>query len=390
MSEDKQPDQDQDKRLDEAFEELEKSKASGTTATDRSSLQDSSQGRSAGSMSGVLAMLVALIALGVASYPAYELYQEKSTAQPATDPRFDVLKAQVNSIEARLAETRLPADAVSSLANRLDEFNTRLEQQTQAGQAARDQLTSRLEAVRDRVGTSSQDWVLAEVEYLVRMAVQRVLMEGDAASAIELLGSADQIIRNTEGLTAHALRAALAEDLASLKAVNVPDTQGSYLALSALVKQVPSLSRETPVFTPPAVNEEIVAPTGVLDRILAAAGRALSRLSDLVDFRRNQVEIKPILPPHEEYFLRQNLILKLQVAQIALLDGNQQIFETALLEARDWVSAGFDVGDAATISMQAELTRLAEQQIAVELPDISGSLRAVRQTLGEFGRDSVQ
>ena len=240
------------------------------------------------------------------------------------------------------------------------------------------------------MGTSSQDWVLAEVEYLVRMAVQRVLMEGDAASAIELLGSADQIIRNTEGLTAHALRAALAEDLASLKAVNVPDTQGSYLALSALVKQVPSLSRETPVFTPPAVNEEIVAPTGVLDRILAAAGRALSRLSDLVDFRRNQVEIKPILPPHEEYFLRQNLILKLQVAQIALLDGNQQIFETALLEARDWVSAGFDVGDAATISMQAELTRLAEQQIAVELPDISGSLRAVRQTLGEFGRDSVQ
>lgn len=388
MSEDKQPDQ--DKRLDEAFEELEKSKASETTATDRSSLQDSSQGRSAGSMTGVLAMLVALIALGVASYPAYELYQEQSTAQPATEPRFDVLKDQVDSIEARLAGTRLPADAVSSLANRLDELNTRLEQQTQAGQAARDQLTSRLEAVRDRVGTSSQDWVLAEVEYLVRMAVQRVLMEGDAASAIELLGSADQIIRNTEGLTAHALRAALAEDLASLKAVNVPDTQGTYLALSALVKQVPSLSRETPVFTPPAVNEEIVAPTGVLDRILAAAGRALSRLSDLVDFRRNQVEIKPILPPHEEYFLRQNLILKLQVAQIALLDGNQQIFETALLEARDWVSAGFDAGDAATISMQAELTRLAEQQIAVELPDISGSLRAVRQTLGEFGRDGVQ
>jgi uroporphyrin-3 C-methyltransferase len=190
-------------------------------------------------------------------------------------------------------------------------------------------------AIQNRMGASSQDWVYAEIEYLIRMANQRALMEQDVYSALQLLQSADDIIRASEGLTAHGLREALARDIAALQVVASPDTQGIYLELSALVSQIPLLSRTLPAYQAPTLAKgQSPDATGYLDRFLDLISRAQNKLLLLVDFRRHEVTVKPILPPKEEYFLRQNLVLKLQIAQMALLEGNQSLFQSAL--GRRW------------------------------------------------------
>ena len=241
-----------------------------------------------------------------------------------------------------------------------------------------------LEAIRRRLTTSSEDWLFAEVEYLVRMANQRVLMENDVNSALQLLLSADSIARDAAGLRAHHLRQALAKDVTALRTFSAPDVQGIYLQLSALISQVPNLKHELPEFEVVLPASEAIPPSASMwERSVQLLGQAGRRLSSLIDFRRDYREIRPILPPEQLYYLRQNLVLKLQVAQKALLEGEREVYQVSLSEAGDWLTKSFD-GDATRKAMIDSLLRLTAVQVGGELPDISASLEAARTTLKDF------
>ena len=300
-----------DEKLEQAFEHIESRQEKTAMPLKKSS---------GAGMGSVLALLLALVAIGIASWPAYEIYKEKyaSTQVDPIPARVAQIEAGVETLgnELRNVERRMTAKNAEMNAQIVTD-----EEQMQQFQAG---VAESLAAIQSRMGTSSQDWVYAEVEYLVRMANQRVLMEQDANSALQLLRSADEIIRETDGLTAHGLREALARDIAALKAVGSPDIQGVYLELSALVSQVPLLHRTLPTYqAPSSVTDPNTEAAGYLAQFLGLIRDAGIKLANLVDFRRDQVEIKRILPPKEEYFLRQNLVLKLQIAQMALLEGNQ-------------------------------------------------------------------
>jgi uroporphyrin-III C-methyltransferase len=336
---------------------------------------------SGGGIGSVLAVLLALVAIGIASWPAYEIYKEKHAGT-----QVDPIPARVAQIEAGV-ETL--GNELRNVERRMAAKNAEMNAQLTAGEEQMRQfqavVSESLVAIQSRMGTSSQDWVYAEVEYLVRMANQRVLMEQDANSALQLLQSADEIIRETDGLTAHGLREALARDIAALKAVGSPDIQGVYLELSALVAQVPSLIRTLPTYqAPSSATDQSADAAGYLARFLGLIRDAGNKLAHLVDFRRDEVEIKRILPPKEEHFLRQNLVLKLQIAQMALLEGNQGVFQSALGEAQVWVSDSFDDENPGTVAMLKSITRLSASQVSVDLPDIAGSLKAARSQLAGF------
>ncbi|MBT3622973.1 MAG: hypothetical protein HON77_04200 [Gammaproteobacteria bacterium] len=361
-----------DEKLEQAFEHIESRQEKAAMPLKKSS---------GAGMGSVLALLLALVAIGIASWPAYEIYKEKyaSTQVDPIPARVAQIEAGVETLgnELRNVERRMTAKNAEMNAQIVTD-----EEQMQQFQAG---VAESLAAIQSRMGTSSQDWVYAEVEYLVRMANQRVLMEQDANSALQLLRSADEIIRETDGLTAHGLREALARDIAALKAVGSPDIQGVYLELSALVSQVPLLHRTLPTYqAPSSVTDPNTEAAGYLAQFLGLIRDAGIKLANLVDFRRDQVEIKRILPPKEEYFLRQNLVLKLQIAQMALLEGNQGVFQSALGEAQVWVSDSFDAENPGTVAMLKSITRLSVSQVSVELPNIAGSLKAARSQLAGF------
>ena len=361
-----------DEKLEHAFDHIESRQDKAATPSKKPS---------GGGIGVVLAILLALVAIGIASWPAYEIYKEKYTG------------AQIDPIPARVAQIEAGVETLGielrNVERRMAAKNAELNAQLTTGEEQMQQflagVSESMVAIQSRMGTSSQDWVYAEVEYLVRMANQRVLMEQDANSALQLLQSADEIIRETDGLTAHGLREALARDIAALKAVGSPDIQGVYLELSALVSQVPLLRRTLPTYqAPSSTTDQSAEATGYLARFLRLIRHAGNKLAHLVDFRRDEVEIKRILPPKEEYFLRQNLVLKLQIAQMALLEGNQGVFQSALGEAQVWVSDSFDDGNPGTVAMLKSITRLSALQVSVELPDIAGSLKAARSQLAGF------
>lgn len=372
----------QDAKLSEAFDRLE-------NKSNHRSTQGPGPGDGVGSTSSVaiaLAIFLSLVAIGVASYPAYELYKQR-----ASNPLGD-LASRVGAMTSLVAELQ---QKLEDKANSLDILSSKLVANENKQSAALESLQAKLESsisdLQSQNGTTSQDWLLAEVEYLLRLANQRVLMERDPVGAIGLFEAADSIIADSQGLTAFSLRQAMAADMARLEAVKVLDKEGLYLRLAALVGQVENLKQRQLAYIPSSevAAEVSVQDSTILGRIMEFASKVLSRLASLVDFRRSEIEITPILPPAEAYYLRQNLILKLQMAQIALLENNGDIFSLSLRESSIWIGKYFDADDGTTSAMRTGLDELSMIDVQRDLPDVSASLREVRALLSEFHQATV-
>jgi uroporphyrin-3 C-methyltransferase len=224
-------------------------------------------------------------------------------------------------------------------------------------------------------GGDRANWLLAEVEYLLRLANQRLLMTADVGSARALLQSADSILRQLDDVALHPVRRALAGELAALRAVPELDIEGLYLRLAALADQVPELV----IFELPRREPEAAATAADSwqGRLRQGYQEALRKLSGYVTVRRRELPVKALVDPQWEGLLRQNLVMLLQQAQAALLSGNPLLYRESLQRARRWVDEFFLTDEAAARAMAREIEQLAEQPVGVELPDISTSLRAL-------------
>jgi len=105
---------------------------------------------------------------------------------------------------------------------------------------------------------------------------------------------------------------------------------------------------------------------------------AWQQIKGLVEVRRNDQPAEPMLAPSLEYFLYQNLRLQLDAARLALLRGEAPLYAESLRSARDWAATYFDQEHASTQAMVTELDRLLGVDIAPQLPEVGGALRALR------------
>ncbi len=233
---------------------------------------------------------------------------------------------------------------------------------------------------------------MAEVESLSRWGNQRVTMERDAAGALALFRAADDIVKSAQGVAAFDLRRALAADVAALDAVGSVDVDGTFVQLAALAGQVDSLRQTEPSFTPVEITIENHPAVGAdtWSQIAAWFGRVGARLASLVDYRSDGERISPVLPPKEEYYLRQNLVLKLQMAQLGLLREDQAVFDASLAESKAWIARHFDPVHPATTSMIRALDEIARARVERTMPDVSDSLLEVRKLLSRFHQEATR
>lgn len=382
---------------------------SDTTTTSASRARTAGRARSSGAADSkttrgspvwpLIALVIAMIASGAAVYLYFE--QQKIRQELAAIPT-DVARGEqaVEQLKAAGSTARQMADATMA---EVIELSARIEQMAESLKDSDsddvlalvdEALAAQLSEVRDLVGPSREDWLLAETEYLLRLASQRLLMDRDVPSAIALIRSADAILADAHGLTVFELRASLAEDLAALGAVADLDTEGIFLKLSALIGRADDLRQRQLMFSSDA---EAIAETAVdgdatlimqLTTWLNALG---NRMAALVDYRVSDERIRPVLPAREEYYLRQNLIMKYQLAQLALLSGKQEIFANSVDDAKTWIHEYFDDQDTETRAVIHTLDELGRIDITREIPDISVSLRLVRalQRVGDGGSPGV-
>ena len=390
--------------LNDAFTRLEKQVAenngnssAGSNPKDKSASLRDDGGRSvksnvradnasSGGISGILAVILALIALGVASYGAYTAWQLQQkaaleqTSQASYTDQFTSLGADVGLLQNRLGSSEKRFSSVETELSRLSGTTADAVQQVES------RVALAVADLKQQLGTSSEDWLLAEAEYLLRLANQRVVMEDDVAGAVALFESADAIISEAQGVVAFDLRQSIANDIAALRSVSDADIQGIFVQLGAISGQVESLEQKYLKFENPVAKPVFAADEDktFAARAVALLKRGLERVMNLVDYRAGGDVVRPILPPTEEYYLKQNLLLKIQLAQLGLLKGNQEIFSQSLSDAVVWTDQYFDPDLASTKSVLGALSTLSQTKISRDLPDVSSSLREIRKMMARF------
>ena len=323
-----------------------------------------------------LALLLVLAIAGVGGWGVTELQRKEQS-----------LIGRMTDLESKtVAENSQYADMAQQLEKRLAAQSAKNTSSAAAVAASGKQIAaieSRLSSQRDELdrfgATDKQDWLLAEAQYLLRLANQRLIMADDLVAAKALLGSADKILLGLEDVSLHAVRAAVAADLAAIRAVPTRDIQGMYLALAALVEQTGALViYEMPKIAAP---EAVPAADNWQGRLQQGYQGALQKISNYIVIERRDVPLGALMEPQWEGLVRQNLRMLLEQAQVALLSGNEVLFKASLQRAQHWLGQLFQADNAAAKALGEEIAALESRKISVAMPDISRSLVALDAAL---------
>lgn len=312
-------------------------------------------------LAGVLAWLL-LDARGRENALALRLANiETQAAQKQGD-----LKARDDRLQTELRAGLDTLDAATS--KQATEFAAAL-------QALQEQLTAQQKELARFSASDRDGWLLAEAGHLLRLANQRLVMAGDPVAAQALLGNADTVLRELNDPTLHDVRAAIATDVATLRAADKVDVEGIYLRLAALIEQAGRLV----IFQFPEV-EHAAAPAAANDwqgRLRQGYEAALSKLADYIIIRRRDVPMQTLMDPQWEGLVRLNLRMLLEQAQMAVLTANQALYDASLQHARQWVAQFEDADPATATAISAEIARLSTLSVEIPQPDISRSQRAL-------------
>jgi uroporphyrin-3 C-methyltransferase len=334
---------------------------------------------------GKLALLLSILALMGGGYLAWQGWQLKQQSRQLQDRLSQQVETGLANARAEMAQT------VSQISQRLERLQARSEADARQVAELQDRLTRSIQQVTSQRELGRKEWLLAEVEYLLRLANQRVLMEQTPEGALTLLRSAERILGETDDVTLYDVRKALAADIAALEAVPRLDTEGVFLRLEALNRQVDNLPvvpvserRELPEMLQEITPETVRHSWG--EGLKASWNRALDKFEKLIIIRHRDEPIEPLLSPEQAFFLRQNLHLMLEQAQVALLQRKQPPFDSSLSRAREWIATYFDSKDATTTALLEGLAELSTINVAPELPDISASLTSLKEYFSRMQR----
>lgn len=295
----------------------------------------------------------------VALYSVERLLAQQAQANA---DRFLQLHGQWDQLRQELNQTR---EALQTSQTRAAEERLLLEAQVKQAQEA-----------ASAKGKDPLKWRIAEVDYLLALANQRLTLARDVGTATIALQDADKRLRAIADPGLNSIRQSLVTEIKAMESVRLPDLAGMALQLTALTSSIQLL---------PLVNRDRDSPLSAatadstVDSWQAVPGLIWQQLRGLISIRRHDQPIEPLLPPNEQHYLSQNLGLKLEQSRLALLRGDTAVFRSNLDDTRQWVTHYFAVEASAVQTVLSTLETLSAVELAPTLPDISGSLRGLRR-----------
>ena len=286
---------------------------------------------------------------------------------------LDTLAAGDVSREFRELQARLQADRAQ-----MESVEQTIREQlalSRSLQAATDSIQGRLQAAEAAVsGMSTRELDaggeldLAEVDYLLRLANERVKLFADPVAADQALEVADMHLAALDNPMYLGVRQDIAVARRELAAVETPDfldIANRLDKIQALIPALPFQGEQATVYDAGAVEGE-----GWWEKIKSA-------FSGLVTVRRSDGEDQAISLQDKDY-IRQRVWLQLEIAHLALMRRDQAAFHHSLDRVRESIETWFEPGDEEYQAAMAGLQSLAAVRIEVDVPDITAPWSTLR------------
>ncbi|CAQ86215.1 uroporphyrin-iii c-methyltransferase (urogen iii methylase) [Photorhabdus asymbiotica] len=246
--------------------------------------------------------------------------------------------------------------------------------QVAAQTAQNEQLDNRLQELQAKISAlSSSDvksWLLAQADFLVKMAGRKLWNDQDVITAAALLKNADASLAEMNDPSLIEIRRAITQDISELSAINQVDFDGIILRVNQLSNQVDNLRLADNTTDSSPMDEDNDELTSTLSEWRQNLSKSWNSFMDnFITIRRRDSAAEPLLAPNQDIYLRENIRARLLIAAQAIPRHQGEVFKQSLETVSTWVRAYFNINDPNTKAFLEEIDSLSQQPISITVPD---------------------
>ncbi len=323
----------------------------------------------------VIILFLAVLGLAGAGY-WYYMQQQSASTEAATVQQSNT--ATLNAIERERADILASLEAVSRTNETLKSTVTELKAQNEKLAL---QAESTLQQLNNMEGRRPADWLIAEADYLVRMAGRKLWLENDVRTAILLLVNADKRLKSLADPSVLPVRATLAEDIQTLQQLNPVSQSSVALALTGMIAQIDKLPLDT-FEKPEDANAEDTTLSESADdwqENLAKVWRSL--VNDFLTVKTIEGPVEPVLSMEAQFLAKEQLRLQLMHAQTAALQGDAGLYSQSLQYAQTLIIEKFDIEKSQVTGFVDALQNLIATDISRPIPTELASQKPLERLL---------
>lgn len=331
-----------------------------------------------------------LVVIVVALVVAYQNWQLKQQIGLVNSLHSEVTSLQISQAQGLQSLQQ----EITALNNQLTQQKTLLAEQEGTMDATLERAIQQLAQQQRQTHQQLPKLELAEAEYLLRLANQRLNIEQKPEKVAPLLQAADEIMRTSQQIGSFGVRKAIAKDLIALNNSESIDRHGIYAQLSGLVTLTEQLRYSAPtalvLHTTPTTKNTSSLNTTALEsqepslwqtaqqKVIAIATNIWLELKDLIRIKERSASDKILLSPDTEQLVRLRLQLLFNQSQTALMQDEPHVYLQALQQAETILQQYYRSSDTVTQSMLNALNELQSINIKPTMPSIIDSLRALQ------------
>jgi len=275
------------------------------------------------------------------------------------------------SLKEGRAQTRAAQEDLQALQTKVGSLEARLAE-AQGQQMA-------LEAMTQELSRSRDERLLAEIEQAVSTAAQQLQLAGNVQVALIALQGADARLARTNQPQFIALRKLVTRDIERLRALPTADVPGIALKLETIIAQVdtmPLAFEQRPLAAAPAAKA--ASPAADMPWWQKMSADFWQEIKQLVRIERIDKADPGLLSPSQNFFLRENLKLRLINARLALLVRDGSSFREDMRQSADWLERHFDSRAKPVQSALTTVRSLGAVDVALTPPTLDETLGALR------------
>ncbi|HBS5861879.1 TPA: uroporphyrinogen-III C-methyltransferase [Klebsiella pneumoniae] len=309
-----------------------------------------------------LALSAIAIAIAIAAgIGLYGLNKQQATRQNATTSE---LASQVAALQK--AQENQKSELEGVIKQQADQLNeAKHQQETLAKQL--DELQQKVAVIS---GSDAKTWLLAQADFLVKLAGRKLWSDQDVTTAAALLKSADASLADMNDPSLIGARRAITDDIATLSAVSQVDYDGMILKVNQLANQIDNLrladnnDDDSPL---DADSDELSSSISEWRVNLQKSWQNF--MDSFITVRRRDETAVPLLAPNQDIYLRENIRSRLLVAAQAVPRHQEETWKQSLDNVSTWVRAYYDTDDATTKAFLDEVDKLSQQSITMTVPE---------------------
>ena len=345
-----------------------------------------------------LAILALLVALAAVSESGWQWWQSRSAGADGQTQQKAL--AQLQQSQQQLAQsvgnikasvdgmgTSVNPGELSSLGDRVTSINSKVS--AMQGQSGEDKVSiaalqgsvrsnglrlstveSGLTSVAASNQNSSVELDIAEIDFLLRVANERLQLFADLPAADLALQAADVQIEALSDPMYLSVRQRIATSRQALAVVPRLDSVELSARITAMQAGIPKLPFRGEVESEP--EAELPADAGWWTNLKQT-------LSSLVTVRRRVADDETLLSLEDKDYLRQGLWLQLESARLALMRNDAGTYQGSLQRVSKTLEQFFKNGSTAVEALLLDVAALEQAEVAPELPDISAPWTQLRQ-----------